>query len=319
MEYRKLRKSDLEVSVVGFGGWAFANNASWGAIDEEEAIRAVHLAIDEGVNLFDTAEGYGGGHSEEVLGRALKGKRDGVIVATKVGGGHLSSDQLPQALEASLQRLGTDYVDLYQIHWPSRNIPLEETMEGLSRLKEQGKIRSIGVSNFGVGDLTEIVQYGIVDCNQLPYNLFWRAIEATILDKCLSKGISIMCYSPLGQGLLTGKFRQRSDIPESNRTHTRLYADEALALAFPALEQLKAISDRLGATMGQVSLAWLLAQPGVATVIPGAKTRKQFSDNVGAVRVQLEQTDLDALWDLSQPLYDFLGDDPDMWDGRRYR
>jgi aryl-alcohol dehydrogenase-like predicted oxidoreductase len=319
MEYLKLGKSDLAVSKIGFGCWAMANDAQWGPIDEEEAIRAVHMAIAEGVNFFDTAEVYGNGHSEEVLGRALKGRRDQVLVATKVIPKHLDRDQVPKALEASLRRLGTDYVDLYQIHWPNRNIPFEETMEALCRLKAQGKIRTIGVSNFGVGDVTEIVRYGAVDSNQLPYSLFWRAIEASIVGSCLREDIGIICYSPLGQGLLTGKFKKRSDIPEGNRTRTRLYADEALALAFPALEQLRALSERLHATMAQVSLAWLLAQPGVSTVIAGAKTRGQFADNVGAARLQLEEDDLNALGTLSQPLYDFLGDNPDMWGGRRYR
>ena len=319
MEYRKLGESDLMVSRIGFGCWAMANDAQWGPIDEEEAIRAVHMAIAEGVNFFDTAEAYGNGHSEEVLGRALKGRRDQVLVATKIIGKHLGGDQVPKALEASLRRLGTDYVDLYQIHWPNRSVPFEETMEALSRLKAQGKIRSIGVSNFGVEDVTAIVQYGAVDSNQVPYSLFWRAIEASIVEACVREDIGIICYSPLGQGLLTGKFKKRGDIPEGNRTHTRLYADEALALAFPALEKLRALSERLQVTMAQVSLAWLLARPGVTTVIAGAKTRRQFADNVGAIRVHLEEDDLSTLGALSQPLYDFLGDNPDMWGGTRYR
>ncbi|MCK5327208.1 MAG: aldo/keto reductase [Candidatus Latescibacteria bacterium] len=319
MDYRKLGKSDLEVSRIGFGCWAMANDAQWGPIDEEEAIRAVHMAIAEGVNFFDTAEAYGNGHSEEVLGRALGGRRDQVLVATKVIGKHLGRDQVPKALEASLRRLGTDYVDLYQIHWPDRSVPFEETMEALSRLKAQGKIRTIGVSNFGVEDVATIAQYGAVDSNQVPYSLFWRAIEASIVDGCMKEDIGIICYSPLGQGLLTGKFKKRGDIPEGNRTRTRLYADEALALAFPALEQLRALSKRLHATMAQVSLAWLLTRPGVTTVIAGAKNRSQFADNVGAARVHLEEDDLNALRALSQPLCDFLGDNPDMWGGSRYR
>ncbi|MFH1009312.1 MAG: aldo/keto reductase [Candidatus Latescibacterota bacterium] len=319
MDYRKLGKSDLEISRIGFGCWAMANDAQWGPIDEEEAIRTVHMALSEGVNFFDTAEAYGNGHSEEVLGRALKGRRDRALVATKVIGEHLAGDQVADALEASLRRLQTDYVDLYQIHWPSRNVPLGETMEVLCRLKAQGKIRHIGVSNFGVGDLAEVLPFGVVVSDQLPYSLFWRAIEVSIVAACLQEDISIICYSPLGQGLLTGKFAHRSEIPEGNRTRTRLYADEALALAFPALEKLRSLSERLGATMAQVSLAWLLAQPGVTTVIAGAKNRSQFAENAGAARVSLNEEDLSALGALSQPLHDFLGDDPDMWGGRHYR
>ena len=319
MECRRLGDSDLEVSVVGLGCWSFANDAQWGPIDEGEALRTVHAALDGGVTLFDTAEGYGAGHSEAVLGRALKGRRDKAVVATKASGGHLSAEELPRALEASLRRLGTQYVDLYQIHWPSRRVPFEETMAQMNRLKEAGKIRSIGVSNFAVGDLREILRCGRVDCNQLPYNLFWRAIEASIVAACMNGNVSIMCYSPLAQGLLTGKFERRADIPQSNRTGTRLYADDALALAFAALRDVGEIARRLRVTVGQLSLAWAIAQPGVAAVIPGAKTQRQLEENAGAANVVLEESDLDALRVLSQPLLDHLGDDPDLWGGHRFR
>lgn len=319
MECRRLGDSDLEVSVVGLGCWSFANDAQWGPVDEAEAVRTVHAALDGGVTLLDTAEGYGAGHSEAVLGRALKGRRGRAVVATKASGSHLSAKELPRALEASLRRLGTQYVDLYQVHWPSRGIPFEETMAQMNRLKEVGKIRSIGVSNFGVGDLREILRYGRVDCDQLPYNLFWRAIEACIVAACMDANVSIMCYSPLAQGLLTGKFERRADIPESNRTGTRLYAEDALALAFVALGDVRGIARRLGITVGQLSLAWAMAQPGVAAVIPGAKTRRQLEENAGAADVVLEKSDLDALGALSRPLLNHLGDDPDLWDGHRYR
>ncbi|MBN1351742.1 aldo/keto reductase [candidate division KSB1 bacterium] len=319
MKLNRLGKSELMVSEIGFGCWVFSNDREWGAIDENEALNTVHVAIDAGVNFFDTAEGYGRGHSEKVLGKALAGRREKVIISTKVSGKHLAADELPTALEDSLRRLQTDYIDLYTIHWPSRTIPFEETVNSMLRAKEQGKIRHIGVSNFGVGDLTDIVELSEVAANQVPYNLFWRMLEAGILQKCIAENISIVAYSPLAQGLLTGKFKTASDIPEGNRAGTRLYRGDALALAFEALSRLQAVCSKIGAALAPMSLAWLIQQPGVGSVIPGARNRAQLSENLKAAEVRLSEEIVAELREISQPLFDHLGSDPDMWGGNRYR
>jgi len=316
MERRRLGRSGLEVSVVALGTWQFADAKYWGSSDQKQVDRIVHEAIDLGINYIDTAEGYG--RSEELLGGALQGKRDRVVISTKTGGKHLFPENLPDALDRSLSKLRTDYVDLYIIHWPRRDIPIEDTMAALNTLKDAGKIRTIGVSNFCIPDMEEAVKYGDVSSNQLPYSLFWRMIEKENVPKCGKLDISVTAYSPLGQGFLTGKFRKKEDIPEDGRLHTRLYRDDVLPVEFGAIAEMDEICERYGATHAQVSMAWLLARPMVASVIPGAKNVKQLLDNAGAADVNLSDEDVDTLTKVSDPVLKALGDDPDMWDMDRY-
>ena len=204
MRYRELGRTGKQVSVIAMGCWSFSGGATWGDQEDRDSIAAVHAALDAGINFFDTAEGYGRGKSEEVLGEALVGRRDEAVLATKVSRNNLAPEQVPLSCEASLRRLRTDHIDLYQIHWPSREVPFEETAEALQKLVEQGKIGAIGVSNFGVIDLPQFVDVCRVESNQLPYSLIWRAIEFGIVDACQAAGAGILCYSPLAQGLLTG-------------------------------------------------------------------------------------------------------------------
>jgi aryl-alcohol dehydrogenase-like predicted oxidoreductase len=317
MERRKLGRSGLEVSVVALGTWQFADARYWGSSDQGQVDRIVHEAIDLGINHIDTAEGYG--RSEELLGGALQGRRERVVLATKTGGKSLLPENLPTALERSLSKLRTDYVDLYIIHWPKRDIPIDDTMAALGKLKDEGKIRSIGVSNFCVPDMEKAVPHGSISSNQLPYSLFWRMIEKDIVPKCEDLDISVTAYSPLAQGILTGKFRKKEDIPpESGRFHTRLYRDDVLPVEFGAISAMDEICEKYGATHAQVSMAWLLAQPMVASVIPGAKNVKQLLDNAGAADIDLADEDVDKLTKISEPVLKALGDDPDMWDMDRY-
>jgi myo-inositol catabolism protein IolS len=316
MERRTLGRSGLEVSVVALGTWQFADARYWGASDQKQVNRIVHEAIDLGINYIDTAEGYG--RSEELLGGALQGKRDRVIVSTKTGGKSLLPENLPGAVERSLKKLQTDYVDLYIIHWPKRDIPIEDTMAALNKVKDQGKIRSIGVSNFCVSDMDAAATHAEISSNQLPYNLFWRMIEKEILPACEEHGISVVAYSPLAQGLLTGKFRKKEDIPESGRLHTRPFREDVLPVEFEAINAMDEVCERYRATHAQVSMAWLLKQPGVDCVVPGAKSLQQLQDNAAAVNVDLADEDVETLTRISDPVLEVLGDDPDMWDMDRY-
>ncbi len=316
MEYCQLGKSNLQISRIGLGCWAFANDNQWGRIDENEAIRTVHMAIDRGVNYFDTAEGYGNGHSEEVLGRALQGKRDRVVVSTKTK--NLSPLGLTDALDGSLRRLKTDYIDIYCLHWPSRDVPITRTIETLLKAKAQGKIRLVGVCNFGLGDLTDLLEHGRVEYNQLPYNLFWCMIEEGILQKCREESIGVVAYSPLAQGLLTDKFHSYRDIPAGHRHNARLYKRDILDLIFPLLDELREFEKTNGAAMGQIALAWVMAQPGVTGVIPGAKTRMQLEENLGACSIVLKQDEIEYLKSVGDPLRQRLGSDPDLWDRGRF-
>ena len=318
----KLGQTDLSVSLIAMGCWALAGDATWGPQEEAESVATVHAALDAGVNFFDTAEGYGGGDSEAVLGRALLGRRHQAVIATKVSRANLSTGEVQQACENSLRRLQTDYIDLYQIHWPSRTVPLAETMEALARLREQGKVRAIGVCNFGVQDLSEVLELGRVETNQLPYSLLWRAIEYEIQARCVDEDIGILCYSPLAQGLLTGKFSSPNEVPEG-RARIRLFSTDRPQARhgepgceeemFVALERIQAICDEIGQPMASVALAWLLHQPGVSSVIAGARRPDQIRQTAQAVDLALSPEIAGQLAKATEEVKRLIGPNPDMW------
>ena len=322
MKYRKLGQTDITVSVVAMGCWAIVGDATWGPQDKADSIAAIRAALDAGVNFFDTAEMYGNGYSEELLGQALEGRRHEAVIASKVSPEHMTADQVIRACEGSLKRLRTDYIDLYQIHWPSRTVPLAETMAALEKLKQQGKIRAIGVSNFGVGDLADLLAIGRPETNQLPYSLLWRAIEYGIQQRCIEHGIGILTYSSLAQGLLTGKFTSPDQVPDGrartrhfsrDRPQTRHGETGCEAETFAAIERIRQISERVAQPMSQVALAWLLAQPGVTAVIAGARTPEQIRHNAAAADLELTPEVVAELAEATEELKHRLGPNPDMW------
>jgi len=218
MEYRTLGKSDLRVSVIAQGTWAIGGPWAhgWGPVDDQASIATIQHALDLGINFIDTANVYGLGHAEQIIAQAVKGRRDKVIIATKVGAvvdevGNISWDSSSKALfaevENSLRRLRTDYIDLYQIHWPDAATPLADTMYGFSRLIEQGKIRYAGVCNFTKPQLEEAIQYGTLVSNQVRYNMLERDNEQDVIPFCIRNGIGIQAYGPLAHGLLAGEFK----------------------------------------------------------------------------------------------------------------
>ena len=324
MEYRKLGRSELSVSTICMGCWALAGGALWGDQDEQQAIGALHTALDIGVNFFDTAEGYGAGDSEVILGKAFKDRRDQAIIATKVSENHMHPADLRQACEQSLQRLQTDYIDVYYLHWPSREVPFEETLAEMDRLKEEGKIRYTGCSNFGRQDLERLLAIQHVEVNQLAYNLLFRAIEYEIVPTCLEHEVSIAPYSPLLHGILTGKFATVEEIPEG-RARTRHFspkihpqtrhggagAEEETARA---LYGIRDICEGAGLEMTKVALAWLLAQPGVTTVIAGARSPEQIRANAEAAELQLPADVEQALTEATEELKTAFGTNADMWE-----
>jgi myo-inositol catabolism protein IolS len=329
MKYRRLGKTEITVSAVAVGCWAFAGGSTWGPQDEVDSIATVRAALDGGINFFDTAEGYGGGDSEAVLGRALAGRRHEAVIATKVSRSNLSGRAVQQACERSLQRLRTDYMDLYQIHWPSSEIPLQETLEALERLREQGKVRAIGVCNFGVGDLSELLTLGGAESNQLPYSLLWRAIEYGIRQKCIDAGIGILCYSPLVQGLLTGKFASPDEVPEG-RARTRLFSTDRPQArhnevgceteVFSAIEKIRHVCAEIEQPMASVSLAWVLHQPGVTAVVVGARQPHQIEQTAQAADLELSTAVVDKLTAATDEVKQALGPNPDMWQSKsRFR
>lgn len=304
------------------GCWAIVGDATWGPQDEKDSLDTISAALDAGVTTFDTAEGYGAGLSETLLSKALAGRRHKAVVASKVSPDHLTADGVRSACEASLKRLKTDYIDLYQIHWPSRTIGLSETLSALEDLRSEGKIREVGVSNFAVLDLDDLLAAGRVATNQLPYNLLFRAIEYEIAPKCVQNDIDVMCYCPLAQGLLTGKFaspdevlvgRARTRHFSRNRAQTRHGEEGHEQETFAVISRIRSICERIGESMEAVSLAWLLRQPGIATVVVGARNPEQIRRNAAAADLDLAVEAVHELSAATEALKAALGPNPDMW------
>lgn len=324
MRYRKLGRTDLTVSVICQGTWSVATkDAFWDGQDRSDSLAAIRAGLEAGVNFFDTAPAYGNGESEEILGEALGSHRREVIVATKVAPGELEADKLRQSCERSLRALRTDYIDLYQIHWPSRTLPLEPTWRTLEALRHEGKIRHSGVSNFGTSFLGEMLQLGRAESNQLPYSLLWRAVEFAIQPLCATNEMSLLCYSPLAQGLLTGKFRTANEVPEK-RARTRLFSASRKMTrhgepgcepeTFAVLEGIRRVADELGQPMGRVALAWLLAQPGVTSAVVGARNAAQAAENAAAAELQLGADVVARLSAITESLKSNLGNNADPWE-----
>jgi myo-inositol catabolism protein IolS len=317
MEMRKLGNTNIKITPLIFGTWQ-AGKTGWVGVEDEAVIQAMQAALESGITTFDTAEVYGNGYSEELVGKALGDRRDQVILATKVFANHLKHDQVIEACEKSLQRLQTDVIDLYQIHWPSgafksEVVPIGETMEALNQLKDQDKIRAIGVSNFSQAQLEEAMTYGRIDSLQPPYSLFWRGVEAELLPYCVEHNLTILAYSSLAQGLLTGKFGPDHEFPKDDiRSKNKLFQPPLYEKAQAALEQLKPIAEAHHTTLGNLALAWLIAQPQT-TAIVGARNESQAIENAKAAAVALAPEDLAAIDRISRTVTDHLPTDPVMW------
>jgi aryl-alcohol dehydrogenase-like predicted oxidoreductase len=318
MQHRLLGRSKIEISAILFGGWQ-AGKSGWTSINDDDTVAAHRAAFDSGITTFDTAEAYGEGYSERILAQALGDKRDQIVIATKVWAGNLKRDKVIEACERSLKNLNTDRIDLYQIHWPSGSfgsdvVPIEETMGALNELKQQGKIRAIGVSNFSRAQIEEAAQYGRVDSLQPPYSLFWRQLESDAMPYCEANKISVLAYSPLAQGLLTGKFKRGHKFEEGdNRANNRLFQGETYERAQGALDRLRPLADKYGVTLGQLALAWLIAQPQTAAIV-GARNAEQATQNAVAGDVEIDEDDLDAIDAIGRAVTDRLDNNPVMWE-----
>lgn len=318
METRRLGNSDVNITPILVGTWQ-AGKSMWVGIEDTETIKAIRAAFEAGITTVDTAEVYGKGHSEQIVAEALSDVRDQVIYASKVFANHLKYDQVIEACEGSLKNLKTDYLDLYQIHWPSGSfntevVPIEETMSALNKLKEQGKIRAIGVSNFSGAQLEEASQYGRIDSLQPPYSLFWRQVEKDAMPYCVENNISILAYSSLAQGLLTGKFERGHKFEEGdNRTKNKLFKGENYERAQQALDKLRPIAERHQCSLAQLSLAWLIAQPQ-SNAITGVRNAEQATKNAAAADVQLSPDELQELEAIGRSVTDHLDENPVMWD-----
>jgi myo-inositol catabolism protein IolS len=318
MQTRLLGTSGIQITPILMGTWQ-AGKRMWTGIEDSESIAAIQAAVDAGITTIDTAEVYGEGHSEQIVAKAVSQIRDRVVYASKVFATHLKHNQVIEACDRSLKNLNTDYIDLYQIHWPSGTwnseiVPIAETMEALNTLKDQGKIRAIGVSNFSKDQLAEAMQYGRIDSLQPPYSLFWRQVEAELMPYCVEQNISILAYSSLAQGFLTGKFGPDHQFAEGDhRAKNKLYKPENYERVQTALARLRPIAEAKNCTLAQLALAWVIAQPQ-SNAIAGARNASQAQANAKAAEVTLTDQDLAQMDVISHTVIDDLDENPVMWE-----
>lgn len=300
MRMVELGRGGPKVSEIGIGMWQ-AGGKSWGQdVRDKDCIAAMARAVELGITLFDTAEVYGHGHSEEVVGKAIRqAGRENVFLATKVAGDHVRPVDVERACRGSLKRLGIREIDLYQVHWPScwDQVPLRDTMKALEKLHRAGKIRNIGVSNFAVRDLEEarahLSRTDIVS-DQVRYNMLQREIEAELLPYCEREGVAILAWSPIGKGILAGKYHMGNRPKDAVRSEDNLFKPQNLKDAAPLVQALRRIGKAHGKTPAQVALAWLRRHKNVVP-IPGVKRPAQSEENAGAAGWSLRPAEVRTL------------------------
>jgi methylglyoxal reductase len=322
MQTRPLGQSGIEASVVGFGAWAIGGWL-WGGSSESEAIRAIHAALDAGVTLIDTAPVYGFGASEEIVGKALVGRRDKVVIATKCGMvvnttkgehkfrttvaglseyGHIDvrlyngPESIRQEIDRSLGLLRTDHVDLYQTHWQESTTPIEDTMGVLLELKQAGKIRAIGVCNATVAQMDRYANVGQLDSDQERYSMLDRQLEREQLPYCLKHNIAVLAYSPLAMGMLTGKMGPEREFGGGDvRAIQPRFSKENRTKVANLLKAMQPVADAHGLTIGQSVIAWTARQPGLTHVLCGARNPQQAEENAAAGRAELSDDNIRAI------------------------
>ena len=317
----QLGQTGLEITRVGFGAWAIGGGGwdfGWGPQEDEESIQTIRRALELGVNWIDTAAAYGFGHSEQVVGRALAGLQRRPYVFTKAslvqgpGGGvvnNLKRDSILREAEGSLERLGVDAIDLYQIHWPIPEGDVQEGWSALAELKEQGLVRHIGVSNFDVGQLRRIQQIAPVETLQPPYSLIAREVEDEILPFTEREGMGVIAYSPMGSGLLTGAMTQEriKGLPGDDwRRNSARFQEPQLSRHLAVVERLKVVAARLDTTPGAVAVAWALRNPAVDGAIVGFRRPDQVGSILDAGGLELSDTDVAEIENVSQPAEETL-------------
>ena len=289
MKFRKLGQSDLNCSVIGLGTWGMAGSF-WGKVDDDQSIATIRAGLEAGINLIDTAPVYGDGHSEEVVGRALEGlKREDIVLATKCGRFTCETEKIRQELETSLKRLKTDYIDLYQVHWPDDKVPFEETFGELENMRKQGKIRYIGVSNFSVEQTEEASKYCQIVSTQPQYSLLVRDIEKDILPYCVEKNIGTLSYGSIGAGALTGKFKEKPVFKEDDERASfyTFFQEQNWPKTKQMIDTLEEIAASHGKPTVHAAINWVLKQKGISVALVGARTPEQVRMNAQAADWEL--------------------------------
>jgi aryl-alcohol dehydrogenase-like predicted oxidoreductase len=322
MEIVKLGRSELMVSPICFGTWQLGGD--WGDFDEGRAIEAMQSAHRLGINFFDTAQGYGWGKSERLLGKALEdvlgSERESVVIATKGGlrmdGDTLVRDASPEWLrsgvESSLEALGVDYIDLYQVHWPDPDVPFAETAEALGAMVDEGKIRHIGVSNYTAKQIDEFSRTRPVETIQPVYHLFRREAEAELLPYCREHDIGVLVYGPMAHGLLTGTMSADQEFPPGDwRASSSVFQGEDFRHNLEAVEALRQFAEQRDWKVGQLAIAWVLANPAVHVAIVGARSEGHIAEAVGAAEIELGPDDLAEIERIMEPAVPVGGPSPE--------
>jgi aryl-alcohol dehydrogenase-like predicted oxidoreductase len=309
MEFRQFGRTSLKISAIGFGCWEIGG--TYGRVDESQFQRAVSQAIDSGVTCFDTAEAYGMGVSEEALGRALGSRRNDVVIATKFGVGYeempnrrdSSRERVLASIDKSLQRLRTDHVDIYLVHWPDPLTPLDETMCALDDIVRQGKARCIGVSNFRLAQIEEAMRLRRIDVVQYAWNMFDRRMRAEIFPYCAAQQIGVMAYGSLAYGMLSGTFHAGMQFEESDwrskggmlgslNLFRTLFGPEHFPRNLAAVEELQRLATKYGKSLPQFALCWTLGNPVVGTALVGFRTSAEVTENLGALGWEISNADM---------------------------
>lgn len=323
MNYIDLTNSDIRISKLGLGSWAIGGGTYWGDNNDTESVAAIHAALERGINLVDTAPVYNFGHSETVVGQAIRDRRDRVILSTKCGLNwdenrrgsphsqdrgyqvhrNLTADSIRKDVENSLRRIGTNYIDICITHWQAAEsfpTPIEETMTELMRMKQEGLIRAIGASNVNEQIVEEYLKYGQLDIIQERYSMLDRKNER-LFRFCQDRGISIMAYSPLEQGLLTGKYKRNFlDASGGARLGKPWYQPENLAKLWDMMDQWKPLCEKYGCTLAQLAIAWTAAQAPNLQILCGGRKPEQIIDNAGGGEIHLSEEDLAFMTGLAQ-------------------
>ncbi|MEH2267010.1 MAG: aldo/keto reductase [Nostoc sp.] len=310
MQTKQLGNSELHITPIGFGAWAIGGGGwafGWGEQDDQESIAAINGALDLGVNWIDTAAVYGLGHSEEVVAKALKGRSNRPYIFTKCSliwdekgkiGNSLKADSVRGEVEASLRRLEIETIDLYQIHWPNPDSDIEEGWTTLAKLKDEGKVRYIGVSNFNVEQLKRIQEIAPVTSLQPPYSLVKRDVDKEILPFCKENNIGVIVYSPMQSGLLTGKMTPErvANFPDDDwRKKSDEFQEPRISRNLKLVEVLQRIGQQYDRSPGEVAIAWTLNNPAVTAAIVGGRNPKQVEGIIGAGEFRLNQQELDEI------------------------
>ena len=321
MKTTTLGRSGLQVSRIAFGTWSFGGD--WGSVDTAAAQAAIRYARELGVNFFDTAQGYGNGSAEEILGDALRSEldshRDEIVIATKGGidpGAERSRDSgrefLRAGVESSLRAMKIDYIDLYQVHWPDPQTPFEDTAGYLQELVDEGKIGHVGVSNFDEQQMAAFDRVRPVETLQPPYHLFRRSVEESIWPYVREHDIGVLVYSPLGSGLLTGTMTPDTTFDDGDwRSQASAFRGEAFETNLRLVEELKDFAATKGCEVSQLAIAWVLAQPEVDVAIVGARSRRNIERSLAAVDVELTPDDLARIDHITMDGYEVQGATPE--------